>query len=402
MIQGQQGDGLYQVENAKKKAVYDYTMEYLGSKYDITYNEISHDFQIVLKGSTEWEYLNLNSLIIELAKAGIEVLNGKLETLIRSDWIPKCNPIREYFENLQKWDGEDHILKLASYVPTYEKEAFDYHFKKWLVRTVKCALEKNYFNKQAFVLSHQGQNSGKSTWCRFLCPPELAEYMAEDISNDKDARIQLCRNFLYNLDELAVLSKKDVNALKSFFSKTFINERLPYDRKNTTLPRICSFLGSTNMSSFLNDETGSVRWLCFELKGKIDFAYSKEVDIKAVWTQAYHLAYSDPTFNPELSIKDIRENEERNKRYTKLTSEQEVVAKYYEKSTDIKDFKTASDILVATGRLNLRLNHINIGRALAGFGFQKVKHPKRQVYGYLAKPLFTDSPWEMEFSKNIE
>ncbi len=392
--------GLYNVEDPKKKTVYDYAMEYLGAKYDITYNEISHDFQIALKGSMEWQYLNLNSLIIELTKAGIEIPNGKLEILIRSEWIPKFNPIKEYFEGVPKWDGEDHILKLASYVPIYEREAFDHHFKKWLVRTIKCALEKNYFNKQAFVLSHQGQNSGKSTWCRFLCPPELAEYMAEDISNDKDARIQLCRNFLYNLDELAVLSRKDVNALKSFFSKTFINERLPYDRKNTTLPRICSFMGSTNMSSFLNDETGSVRWLCFELKGKIDFGYSKEMDINKVWSQAHHLAYFDPTFNPELSIRDIRENEERNKKYTKLTSEQETVAKYYEKSSDPKDFRTASDVMVAMAGLNLRLNHINIGRALAGFGFQKVKHPKRQVYGYLARPLFVDSPWELESKKN--
>lgn len=402
MVSESQGDKLYHVKNAKKKTIYDYTMEYLEAKYDITYNEISHDFQIAFKNSKELKYLNLNSLIIELAKAGVDIPTGKLEILIRSEWIPKYNPVKEYFESLPKWDGEDHILKLASYVPTYEKEAFNYHFKKWLVRTLKCALEISYFNKQAFILSHQGQNSGKSTWCRFLCPPELAEFMAEDISNDKDARIQLCRNFLYNLDELAVLSKKDVNALKSFFSKTFINERLPYDRKNTTLPRICSFVGSTNMSSFLNDETGSVRWLCFELKDKIDFAYSKEIDINMVWSQAYHLAYSSLNFNPELTIKDIQENDERNKRYTKLTSEQEIIAKYYEKSTDMKDFKTASDVMVATSCFNLRLNHINIGRALAGFGFQKVKHPKRQVYGYLAKSLFTDSPWEIELSKKVD
>lgn len=393
---------LYFVKDSKKKTVFDYTMEYLEAKYDIMYNEISHDFQIAFKGSRDWHYLNLNSLIIELAKAGVDIPTGKLEILIRSEWIPKYNPIKEYFNNLPKWNGEDHILKLASYVPTYEKKAFNYHFKKWLVRAIRCAIEPNYFNKQAFVLSHQGQNSGKSTWCRFLCPPELSEYMAEDISNDKDARIQLCRNFLYNLDELAVLSKKDVNALKSFFSKTFINERLPYDRKNTTLSRICSFVGSTNMSSFLNDETGSVRWLCFELKGKIDFSYSKEVDINKIWSQAYHLAYSDPNFDSELSIEDIQENEERNRKYTKLTSEQEVIAKYYEKSNDMKDFRTASDIMVEIACLNLRLNHINIGRALAGFGFQKVKHPKRQVYGYLSRPVFGGSPWEMEFAKKEE
>lgn len=390
---------LYQVKDVKKQTIYDYAFEYLIDKYDILYNEISHDFQISLKGEGEWQYLNLNSVIIELAKSGIEISTAKLEILIKSQWIPKYNPIAHYFNNLPEWDHQDHIENLASYVPTYEDVAFCYHFKKWLVRAVKCALEPGYFNKQALIISHKGQSSGKSTWCRFLCPPTLSEYLVEDISNDKDARIQLCRNFLYNLDELAVLSKKDVNALKAFFSKTFINERLPYDRKNTTLPRICSFIGSTNMSSFLNDETGSVRWLCFELKDKIDFSYSKEVQIDVVWAQAYHLAYKEPSFNPELSIQDIQENEARNIKYTKLTTEQELVAKYYEKSNDMNDFVTASDVLVSLNCLNLRLNQVNIGRALAGFNFQRLKHPKRQVYGYLARKRFIDTPWELELSK---
>ncbi|MBO3100311.1 VapE domain-containing protein [Gelidibacter pelagius] len=392
---------LYIVKDPKKKTIFDYAIDYLSGKYDILYNEISHDFQISLKGNKEWNYINLNSLIIELNKAGVEINPAKLEILIKSELIKKYNPIQEYFKSLPKWDGVDHISKLAAYLPIYEPEVFLYHFKKWLVRSIKCALEPGYFNKQALIISHKGQSSGKSTWCRFLCPPELAEYMAEDISNDKDARIQLCRNFLYNLDELAVLSKKDVNALKAFFSKTFINERLPYDRKNTTLPRICSFMGSTNMSSFLNDETGSVRWLCFELKDVIDFSYSNEIIIKDVWTQAYHLAYFDKTFNPELSAKDVNENEERNKRYTKLTSEQEMVAKYYESSDDIEDFVTATDVMVALSCLNVRLNHINLGRALSGFNFQKVKHPQRQVYGYLAKAIFKNSPWELEVPKKL-
>jgi len=184
------------------------------------------------------------------------------------------------------------------------------------------------------------------------------------------------------------------------FSPRPLSTKDCHDRKNTTLPRICSFVGSTNMSSFLNDETGSVRWLCFELKDQIDFAYSKEVDIKKVWTQAYHLAYKDTTFNPELSIQDICENEERNKKYTSLTTEQELVAKYYEKSTDIEDFVTASDVMVALSCLNVRLNQVNIGKAFTGFNFQRVKHTKRQVYGYLAKSTFKSSPWEVELPIN--
>ena len=378
-------ENLYVVDNPKKKTIFDYIADYLFEKYDIRYNEISHDYQISLKEKNAWHILNLNSLIIELAKVGIEVSPKKLEIFIKSELIEKHNPIQNYFQSLPKWDGVDYIKKLCSYVPTFEDEAFLYHLRKWLVRTVKCALETDYFNKQAFIISHKGQSSGKSTWCRFLCPPKLSIYMAEDISNDKDARIQLSRNFLLNLDELSVLSRRDVNALKAFFSKTFINERLPYDRKNTTLPRICSFVGSTNMTTFLNDETGSVRWLCFELRDTINFAYSKDINIDDVWTQAYHLAYKDKNFSPELTVKDVNGNEERNKKYTRLSTEQELVARYYEKSQDIVDFVTASDVEVALSFLNLRLNHINIGRALSGFNFQRVKHPQRQVWGYLAR-----------------
>ena len=129
---------------------------------------------------------------------------------------------------------------------------------------------------------------------------------------------------------------------------------------------------------------------------KIDFSYSKDVDIKNVWTQAYHLAYTDLDFNPELTLTDIRENEERNKKYTKLTTEEELISKYFIKSNDMDDFVTASDVLVMLSSLNLRLSHVNLGRALSGFNFQRVKDPKRQVYGYLAKSVFSKSPWELE------
>ena len=111
------------------------------------------------------------------------------------------------------------------------------------------------------------------------------------------------------------------------------------------------------------------------------------------------MAYKDKKFNPELSIKDIQENEERNKKYTRLTTEQELVAKYYEKSNDLEHFVTASDVMIALASLNVRLNQINIGKALSGFNFQKVKHPKRQVYGYLAKSTFEQSPWEIELPR---
>lgn len=386
---------IYRVENPKKKTIYDYMEEYLFEKYDIRYNEISQDFQICLKYKQQWEELEMNSILIELAKSNIEVSPAKLEIFLKSYVVPHFNPISTYFNELEDWDGQDYISKLCSYVPVQDPKTFTYHFRKWLARTIRCALEQSYFNKQCLVLVHNQQNSGKSTWCRFLCPPTLSKYIAEDISNDKDARIQLTRNFIINLDELSMLNKKDINSLKAYFSKTFINERLPYDRKNSTLSRTCSFIGSTNQANFLNDETGSVRWLCFKLLRKIDFNYSKDIDISKVWSQAYHLSYNDPHFTPELTLQDIEENEERNREFRQLTTEEELITKYFEPNEDLKNFHTSSEILAKLSCLNIRLSAVLIGRAMNALNFKRVKHPKRQVYGYLAKPLFVSSPWEI-------
>lgn len=389
-------ENIYALDGQKNTTIYDQTLEELEKNYDLRYDTIGHEFEIKLKLSKKWEQLNLNSLIISLTKSGIEIRIDKLLILLKSSMIVQFNPISGYFLNLPEWDEIDHISKFAGYVPAYEPEQFDYHLKKWMVRAVKCALEENYFNKNCFVLIHRGQSSGKTTWCRFLSPPDLASYFSEDIGSDKDSRIQLTKNFLINLDELSVLAKKEINSLKSYFSKTSINERLPYDKKSTTLNRVASFVGSTNLSSFLTDETGSVRWLLFELSGKIDFNYSKEIDINKVWAQAYHLAYNDKQFNPELTFEDIEENELRNKRYSRLTTEQELIAKYYEKTNNEDEFVTASDVLIKLSCLNVKLNHVNIGKALSGFGYKRFKHSKKQVYGYLAKSKFKDSPLEME------
>ena len=373
--------------------IFNITENYLSSRYDFRYNEIALALEYKTKKATQYKSLNENSLYIELQKKGIKISINNLLAILRSEYVDNFNPIKDYFLSLPPWDGQLHIQKLASYVFTFDKKQFEYHFVKWCVRSVKCVFEDDYFNKQAFVLVHKGQSSGKSTFCRFMCPPSLANYIAEDLSNDKDARILLAKNFLVNLDELAVLSKKEINQLKSYFSKTVINERLPYDRKNSILPRVCSFIGSTNMATFLNDETGSVRWLCFELAAPINFTYKTEIDINKVWAQAYALANSD--FDCELSFKDVQENEKRNSKYTTLSVEHEVISKYFKipENKTSQQFMTSSDIMHYLSIKYQRLNHISIGKAMTSLAFERIKDKDRQVYGYMVTvlPLYESS-----------
>ena len=376
---------LYIIKKPLTETVYDKLHNYISPKYDLQYNEISNDFQISFKNMRNRSDLNLNSLLIELAKVNLEISASKLEIYIKSEMVDKFNPIKSYFKHLEPWDGINHIANLASYVPTTDNLSFKYHLKKWLVRAVKCALERKYYNKQALILTHDKQNSGKSTFCRFFCPPDLSNYIAENIGCDKDANMQICRNFLVNLDEIDMLEKREIRGYKSLFSKSQINLRLPYDRKNTTLPRVCSFLGSTNDSTFLIDETGTVRWLCFELVDQIDFNYSLEIDINKVWAQAYHLAYKDDTFNCELTKEDILENEIRNQKFKNVPVEQELIDKYYSKSNDKNDFKMTNEIVSEIILKYPRANEITIGKAIRALGFERVKDSKIKRWGYLMK-----------------
>ena len=178
--------------------------------------------------------------------------------------------------------------------------------------------------------------------------------------------------------------------MKAFILKTHINERLPYARKAEYLERICSFVGSTNKTDFLTDESGSVRWIIFEVIEKINFNYSMEIDIDKVWSQAYFNAFKRKGFNPELTLADISENEKRNERFTQMTLEQEMINKFYEPSDNLEEFKTATEVMIDLSTQGIRLNHLKIGRALSSFKFPRVKHPQRQIYGYLIRLKTTD------------
>lgn len=362
--------------------------EFIEKHYLIRYNIIANEYECRPLDKTDYGLLNENNIFVKMQVSGLNISLNHLVALLKSDFVKRYNPFNEYFETLPVWNEEtDYISELANFIITKDRERFNRNFKKWLVRVVACALIDSYFNKQAFILVHDRQNSGKSTFCRFLCPPILTNYIAENLSIDKDSRILLTRNLLINLDELSTLSKVEINALKSLFSKDKINDRLPYDRRNSIIPRRCSFIGSTNQTEFLNDESGSVRWLCFVIE-EIDWSYKNKINIDNVYSQAYWLFCNDYDYN--LTREEIKENEEYNKQFQVISAERELVSKYiFQGTKDNKDgFLTATDILMyITGRIDnkVKLNTSNIGKALKYCGIERVKHSTEKIYGYYIK-----------------
>ncbi|MBC7409715.1 MAG: virulence-associated E family protein [Arcicella sp.] len=356
--------------------------------YDLRFDNIKLDFEISLKNKNQFSILNDSNLYVELREKSIKISKSDLREILKSDFVQKINPINHYFGALGTYDEHepDYIEQLAGYVKVENQAEFKKNFKKHLVRTVRCGLDDSYFNKQAFVLVQSGQNTGKTTFLRFLCPPALKDYFAEDIKTDKDGLILLAKNLIINLDELSSLHKSEINTLKSYFSKSLINVRLPYASKNSNIARKCSFFGSTNLAQFLTDETGSVRWVCFSIQS-IDWNYSNNIDINNVWRQAYHLYKTG--FKHELSVEEIKENELRNAQFQLISFEEELISKYLEIPNDdnihLQEFLQASEIttyLQQCSGIN-KINSIQIGKILGKY-FKRDKKMKggMQRYGY--------------------
>lgn len=375
--------------------------KYISNRYEFRRNLVSLDIEArSKKKNASWSPLNENDLFCELMEAGFTGVEGPVIALVKSSFVRDYDPFLEYFQSLPKWTPQepDYIKLLASYVEAVDKVWFETQFKKMLVRMVACAIGRIPFNKHCFVLK-SGQNDGKSSFIRFLCPPQLSDYMTDFIDMEsKDGRIALCQNFIINLDELSVFSKSDVKRAKALFTLEKIKERLPYDRKASTIKRRASFIASTNEDEFLVDETGNVRWLVFEIKGiRHDNGgskgYNANIQIDQVYSQAFSLLLDG--FIMHLSKDEIAKSERNNQNYQVVTVEQELIMKYFipaSKDEEGSEFMTAGSIMEdLKEKVKTPLYRSPVGRALTALGFEKTqRHDRRtnfQVKGYYVRRL---------------
>ena len=251
-----------------------------------------------------------NSMLRECLKARIRTNLSSLRNLLNSDFCPLFNPFEDYFFNLPSYDEKtDYITQLANTITTTKQDLWQQCFKKWLVAMVGCVLDDKIINHTVIVFSGK-QGLGKTTWVEKLVPRPLKGYLFSGTinPNNKDTLVQLSECMLINLDELENLNRSEIGSLKEIITKTQIRMRKAYGHNNETMPRRASFAGSVNTSQFLNDSTGSRRFLCFELEG---IQYQHDVDINLAFSQALYLFKSGfrHWFDKE-EIKSITENNE--------------------------------------------------------------------------------------------
>ncbi|WP_242929028.1 VapE domain-containing protein [Pontibacter vulgaris] len=382
-------------EEAAAPATYlDKIEAFLLSRYRFRHNEVTHRQEYCTSDKGKWRQLTdraESTMLRELLKAQLKVSSASLRSLLSSDFCPLYNPFRSYFKSLPDWDGEtDYIQQLATTVTTTDQEQWQYCFKRWFVAMAAGVLDDKVVNHTLIVLSG-GQGLGKTTWVLNLVPRKLKFYVytGEINPKNKDTLQQLSENMLINLDELENLNRSEVGALKEIITKSEIKVRKAYGHHHEKMPRRASFAGSVNNLQFLNDTTGSRRFLCFEVT---DIAYRHTVELDKVYAQAYHLYQNG--FRYWFDKDEIQQISQSNERFQVRAVEEELLLTWFKHPVENEPilFLTSTQ-MVAKLAINAKINvtdaSVNkLGKALKKHGFERIK--RSGVYGYLVRELTWD------------
>ena len=127
------------------------------------------------------------------------------------------------------------------------------------------------------------QGAGKSTAIRILCGDA---YFGDSLPklDSKDAADYVRGKWIIELAELSSVSKTEVEHVKAFITRTEEKFRPAYRHNEIAYQRRCVFIGTTNRTDYLRDETGNRRFWPIKLEA-VDVA-TIETDRDKIWAAA--------------------------------------------------------------------------------------------------------------------
>ena len=312
------------VKKAKSYSLMQEVTAFLTSRYRFRFNVLTEETEVAevtnnipdthlryTKVDERW----MNTLSMEAIETGIDCWDRDIQRFVRSRRISEYHPFTAYFEQLPEWDGKDRVSALARRVS--DDPVWVNGFHRWMLglsaqwmqfhpdtnnaNSANRANSINRANSVAPLLVSSRQGLGKSTFCRLLMPDALKAYYTEsyDLSSPASAEAKLAACGLINLDEFDKLSASKMPLLKNLMQASALNIRKAYKRSASALPRIASFIGTSNREDLLVDRTGSRRFLCVSLEHAIDCTTPVEYEQLYAQLKAEILSGERSWFNKE-------------------------------------------------------------------------------------------------------
>ena len=253
---------------------------------------------------------------------------------------------------------------------------------QWLGYPARCA------NALAPILISAEQGMCKSTFCSILLPEELRAYYTDKfaITSTSGCEQKISTFGLINMDEFDQYNERMMTILKNLMQMKKVNYRKCFKAYFSDLPRIASFIGTSNEKSLLTDETGSRRFLCIEVEKPIDCS---PIDYPQLYAQLKHELEAGKRY--WLSKEEEMEIQEHNRAFYRHSPEEEAFYKVFvlpkEGEPCLK--LTATDIF---NRLQKRFPKVmqgvkpqRIGNVMTRIGAKKMHTRQGNVYS--VKPV---------------
>ena len=362
--------------------------QYLLSRYHFRFNVLTEQTEYCKKDDDTPIYKvisqrTLNSFCLEARTHRVNCWDKDVSRFVNSEQMPDYHPLLSYMNTLPEWDGVDRVTPLAQRIS--KKDFWVNSFHRWMLgvtaqwsgHMARCA------NAVAPMLVSSEQGKCKSTFCELLMPDSLKDYYTDsfELTGQAGCEQKLAFFGLINLDEYDRLSPQKLPLLKNLMQMKKLDFRKSHRATFSHLPRMASFIGTSNRKALLTDPSGSRRYFFAEIKEKIDCSPLEHkqlfAQLKAELEEGKRYWFSEEE-EAELTL--------RNQAYYALPTETEMVFRCFrlpEKGEDFKLYSAVTLFHILLKRYPAAMRGITInkmGRIMNSLGAERMHTTTGNMY----------------------
>ena len=359
---------------------------FLNENFDFRYNVLTDMPECKPKNTNTYRMIDkrmMNSLSYKAMMQGIDCKDADVKRFLFSDQIATHHPFQDYMAALPEWDGTDRVTMLGARVSGKAMWLNGFHrwmlgmVAQWLGYPARCA------NALAPILISAEQGMCKSTFCSILLPEELRGYYTDKfaITSTSGCEQKISTFGLINMDEFDQYTERMMTLLKNLMQMKKVNYRKCFKVYYSDLPRIASFIGTSNEKSLLTDETGSRRFLCIEVEKPIDCS---PIDYPQLYAQLKFELESGKRY--WLSKEEEEEIQLHNRAFYRHSPEEEAFFKVFalpkdgEPCTELMSVDIHRILLKRFPVLMRGVKPTKIGRIMTKIGATRIHTDKGNVY----------------------
>jgi len=193
------------------------------------------------------------------------------------------DPVADYLDGLT-WDGVPRLRTwLATYMGAADTPLNAAIGGLILIAAVRRVRQPGCKFDQILVLEGP-EGRGKSSAIEILAGQENFSDQTILTADDKGQQEAISGVWLYEIADLAGMSKADTEKVKAFCSRTVDRARPAYGRTRQDKPRRCVFIATTNHATFLKSQTGNRRFWPVQT-GRVDLEALRR-DRDQLWAEA--------------------------------------------------------------------------------------------------------------------